>query len=53
MLLFVMQFPSRLLLRNSAHYSNADQQPLTCYMMFIGDDINIVTDKCSNRLDMC
>ncbi len=36
------------LLRNSAHYINADQQPLNCDKLFIGD-INIVKDKCSNR----
>ncbi len=36
------------LLRNSAHYINADQQPLNCDILFIGD-INIVKDKCSNR----
>ncbi len=36
------------LLRNSAHYINADQQPLYCDILFIGD-INIVKDKCSNR----
>ncbi len=33
---------------NSAHYINADQQPLNCDILFIGD-INIVQDKCSNR----
>ncbi len=36
------------LLRNSAHYTNADQQPLYCDILFIGD-INVVKDKCSNR----
>ncbi len=36
------------LLQNSAHYINADQQPLYCDILFIGD-INIVKDKCSNR----
>ncbi len=35
------------LLRNSSHI-NADQQPLNCDILFIGD-INIVKDKCSNR----
>ncbi len=36
------------LLHNSAHYINADQQPLTSDIIFIGD-INVVKDKCSNR----
>ncbi len=35
------------LLRNSSHI-NADQQPLNCDILCIGD-INIVKDKCSNR----
>ncbi len=50
MLLFLMAISSKVvsLLRNSAHYINADQQPLNCDKLFIGD-INIVKDKCSNR----
>ncbi len=50
LLFFFDAIPSKVvsLLRNSAHYINADQQTLTCDMIFIGD-INIVKDTCSNR----
>ncbi len=50
MLLFLMQFQVKLFLYYviPAHHINADQQPLNCDILFIGD-INIVQDKCSNR----
>ncbi len=47
-ILGAFDFKRRIVLRVSAHYINADQQPLNCDILFIGD-INIVKDKCSNR----